>query len=164
MGQISVGGNFSTLEEKVSLAIVEDRSVLRKVTDIYFKPKFFEKSGKLYETLGVKYVQKAIMGTAGRVLRAIGIDKISGNYFIGKKRDLESLKSYENGTRINELIHTPLTIILANNTINSLAEENYGNAAVTGVIGLVNAGCTMLQRYNRARVDKVIERSKRKQF
>lgn len=148
----------SDLELEQDAISRDNRSMLRKITDVYFKPKSFEKSGKLYRALGVKYVQKAVMGTVGKVFRTMGVGEIAGQYFIGKTRNLRSLKTYDKGTRFNETIHAPQILWNATELAQAISEDNYGSAVFWGGLLLINAPCTMLQRYNRARVEKAIER------
>jgi len=140
----------------------DDRSTFRKITDVYFKPKFFEKGGKIYKYLGVKSVQKAVMGTVGRLVRKISDGDPDFFYLIGQKRDSESLKRYEVGTRVAELIHAPQIIWSINSLSKALSEEDYGSAIVSGAYLLINSSCTMLQRYNRARIYDVLEKRERR--
>jgi len=141
---------------KLEKDIQDYRSITEKISDIYFKPKSFEENGKLYETLGVKYVKKAVMNTAGKMLEVIGMNNVP-NYFL-KGRDIESLKITKFGTKINESIHLYSLAWSAHETVKAIADQNYTNAILGGLSILANAELIFLQRYNRARVDKTIKR------
>jgi len=159
MIEMEITQGNSSLERKVSSVPLDNRSTFRKVTDVYFRPKFFEKSGKLYEALGVKYSQKAILGTFGKVIISIRGYKSAGEYFIGKKRDLKSLRIYEKRTKFNELIHAPQVVLNVGMLEHYISEENYGWAVFWGGLLVLNTSFVILQRYNRARVDKLIKRA-----
>lgn len=166
MTQQAIIPEYSQLERDVSTASKDDKNLFKKVADAYFKPKSFERSGKLYENLGVRYIKKAIMGTIGKVFRKRGLDKNASTYFLGNSSDLDSLREYEKGTRINELVHVPQMIGSAVGLARSISEDNYVAAAVLGTFLVLNASSTMLQRYNRAKVEKIVQHkeAKRKQF
>jgi len=148
----------SGLEEKLE-ATATRKGLFTQVTDIYFKPKSFEKSGKVYEWLGIKYFKKILMGTVGACLKKTGWgDYITPNpYFLGKKRDLFSLKFYGWGTKLAETVHMPFVIHGGKEVVEELADGNYGFAALSSVEFLLNAYPVMLQRYNRSRVNKIID-------
>jgi len=132
--------------------------------DSYFSPKPFERknNGGFYEKLGVKHFQKAIMSTIGQYFRKDGIDKKPSQYFIGEKRNFESLRKFEKGTRFNELIHAPQSVYTGYMLSKELADENYVLATIYGTLFLINSYSIILQRYNRARVYNVIEYKEKK--
>ena len=134
-------------------------ALLRKITDVYFKPKPFEKSGKLYEALGVKYVQKVVMATAGRRARKKLLDGKPSPFLIGKILDLESLETFERRTRFNEFMHAPVLLYFFFELVTDFSRDPYEYFFIL-VFALLNAPLVMLQRYNRARVEKVIEKIK----
>ncbi|MCF7866678.1 hypothetical protein K9L67_03390 [Candidatus Woesearchaeota archaeon] len=152
------------LEER--LETQDSRSAFQKIKDVYFKPKSFEKwkNGRVYEWIGAKYIQKAVMGTVGKLGRSIGRDEESGtNYFIGKQLNLDALETYERKTRFNEMLHAPQIIWNASVLVKYLGDGNYGGEVFWGSFFLaLNSSCTIIQRYNRARVDNVIEKRYKK--
>ncbi|MBI4448178.1 hypothetical protein HY643_04300 [Candidatus Woesearchaeota archaeon] len=156
----------SSLETKLAedQAQVNDKGLFQKITEWYFEPKSFEKSGKLYEYLGIKYFKKLVMGTTGKLRKMLGDGKEPSNYFIGEKRNSESLKQFEKGSRLNERIHGPLTLFFLPLLAYSLGEDHYGTAIFNGLNILLNGYLTMLQRYNRARVYNVLERRNKKKL
>ena len=151
---------LSGLERELYSTDIDERSFWRKVTDPYFTPKSIERwrNGKIYEALGVKYVQKLVMGTVGKLLRKLGADEDAGNYFIGKIPNLEALRTFEAGTRLNELIHAPQIAWNSYELAKDLGDGNHGGAIFRGAFLLLNTSLTMLQRYNRARTYNVIKR------
>ena len=144
---------LSDLEKELSSE--NSLSFFQKVADLYFKPKSFERSGKLYESLGAKQFKKLLMGAIGGLLGGGGY---ASNYFIGKERSVKAIKKFERCTRINETIHLPATIILSYALIGNLVKENYLMAAADVFFGLLNGYPLILQRYNRARVYNVLEK------
>lgn len=159
--ELSVIGGVSDLEDRLDSET--DKSFIEKSTDWYFAPKSFERSGKLYEALGVKKFKKLIMGTVGRAFKKIGMDETKGTYFIGKERNKKTIKQYELLARINETIHAPITAYCVYKLVEDLGNNNYGGAIGNGIALSINGYCTMVQRYNRARVyntlDKLAERT-----
>ncbi len=154
-GRINLEDSLRSIGEQPK---IDGRTAFRKVTDLYFKPKFFEKKGNIYRALDIKPFQKLLMGTAGRLLRMDNVDNTPGTYFIGKDKSVKSLKQHEGLARINEIIHAPISIVTGYGLVNGLAEGNYGAAAGNALGFAINTYYIMLQRYNRARIYDVIER------
>jgi len=159
--ELPVIGGVSDLEDRLDSET--DKSFIEKSTDWYFAPKSFERSGKLYEALGVRQFKKLIMGTVGRLFKKMGMDETTGTYFIGKERNKKTIKQYELMARINETIHAPFTAYFGYKLAEDLGNNNYSGAIGDGIALLINGYCTMVQRYNRARVyntlDKLAERT-----
>jgi hypothetical protein len=134
---------MANLEESV----LEERSFFQKIADIYFKPKVFEKSGKLYEALGVKYFKRFIVKLGDLV------GKKRNPYRLRRRLTSEKgLKKFDTVTRIAELIHSPAVVYFGHRTIHRLSNEDYIGAAMAGAFGLLNLYLTMTQRYNRSRI------------
>lgn len=159
------GKNQSNLEGILSEPVAEDkRNLFRKATDLYFMPKSFEKSGKLYEALGVKHFKKLciapIINMARKILDQDRVD-IPNNYLIWDFSE-DGLRKFDYATRLNELVHMPAAIICAHSVIKQLSEGDYNGAAFTGFISLINAYAAMTQRYNRARIYNTVEKMQKK--
>lgn len=168
----------SGLEMKLDSTNANDktnnRSFLRKAADLYFEPKSFEKweNGRLYEYLGARYVQKAVMGTVGKLTSKIVSSEKGDNYIIGRRHDIKSLKRFEWRTRFNETVHTfgeawiVGWALLINYKCYDFAKElEKGNYDITMILGtglLLNGALVMLQRYNRARVHNIIEKKEKR--
>ena len=90
--ELPVIGGVSDLEDRLD-SETNGKSFIEKSTDWYFAPKSFERSGRLYEMLGVKLFRKVLMGTFGNLLkgRRAGAH-YNSNYFIGSDRSIYSLK------------------------------------------------------------------------
>ena len=119
--------------------------------DLYFCPKRIEKwkNGRLYELLGIKIFKKVPV----HIGRTFGWD----SYFI-RDGGHEGLKAYEKRTRMSEAIHAPITILLTYQIISLLVEGRYVGAVIIGPLWFLNALPTALQRYNRVRIESVLER------
>ncbi|MBT7902764.1 hypothetical protein HN587_02800 [Candidatus Woesearchaeota archaeon] len=93
------------------------------------------------------------MNTFGRLTRK----SVPSNYRVGTNRSISDLKKYEVGTRLNELIHAPQIIWNAYELVQHVSNGNTGSAFYWGALLFVNTYCTLLQRYNRARVYNTLE-------
>jgi len=130
--------------ENLEIEVLKDnRPLAIKTTDIYFKPKFFEKE-IVYEKLGVKIFKKLLMSTLGRILRAAGADNISGLYFIGRGEG-RNISNYETYTRVSEMVHMCSAMLFGNNLISNVVERNTGGMILGGVGLLVNGYPIILQ-------------------
>jgi len=116
------------------------------LADLYFKTKSFEQGGKIYEKIGVKFIQKIVMGVAV----ILGIEENPGAYFIGKKRNEEALRKFELGTRVSEAQHIPFSLLFA---ILLMSDPLLWG---TGLI--INMYLIILQRYNRSRVTRILNK------
>ena len=91
----------------------------------YFSPKDFEKKNnwKIYEKLGVKKFQSALMGTIGRILPKNYWNW--SNYHIWKTVNKETLNEFINRTKFNESVHV-IGVLMC--TLSALsATQNLGN-------------------------------------
>ncbi len=127
------------------------RGLGQKAMDLYFRPKRIEKwkNGRLYELLGIKIFKKVCVYIAHRFKWE--------SYFISDG-SLEGLKAYEKRTRISEVIHSPVTILLTYQIISFLVEGSYVGAVIIGPFWFLNALPTALQRYNRVKIGSVLHR------
>lgn len=144
---------MSELETKV-----DGKNLLQKATDLYFEPKSFEKSGRLYEILGVKQFHSAYVATMGKVVkglaRALGED---GRHILPPYDS--SLGAMCKATRSLEGIHLVVAAVFSYGMSLSLSQEDYKTAAFNALANtVVNLYPIMLQRYNRARINRVLER------
>ncbi|MFH1637793.1 MAG: hypothetical protein ABIB71_05195 [Candidatus Woesearchaeota archaeon] len=134
------------------------KGIIAKIFDLYFRPKPFERSCKIYTWLGVRHFKNFVMATVGAIFRVMGANKGTGNYFIGQQeRSINTLKKFDYWTRFNETIHSSVLPFSAYGTVSALENGNYTNAAVNGFLFLLNASLVMVQRYNRARVYNTID-------
>lgn len=143
------------IHQKNSTNVKEDKSLLERFTIWYLKPKSFEKSGKLYEFLGVKLFGKYFPN--------------GGSYWTKKKKTLHrttreeqknNLKYFIGDVTETELIHSFIFVPLF--TIASavnLATENYAEAGDLTILNLlINFYPIINQRYNRNKANKILEK------
>ncbi|MSR86269.1 hypothetical protein EXS74_02645 [Candidatus Woesearchaeota archaeon] len=99
--------DMSSLErDRYQSEVNKPQTLGQKLSDLYFEPKFFEKNGRLYECLGVRYIKKGIIGTVGILHKKCGEHRYASSYFVGQEdRSVDALKEFENGTRFNESVH-----------------------------------------------------------
>jgi hypothetical protein len=108
--------------------------------------------------LWVKCAQTIIIGTTWRCLRLLALDKEANNYFIGKLVNETSLREYLLGTKFNETCHSILIPISICGLILYVNSSDYPNIFLATVSFVLNWYCNILQRYNRARVEKVLNK------
>ena len=152
MEQVYDRADVSELEREVSLNSEDKRSTFEKLTDFYFKPKSFEKNGKLYEALGVNWFRKYCPNGGSWFSKKTGYSFVSGR----KKSDL---KSFTNLTKALEGVHAfAFFPLYTYQMIDNLSQENYGAAAwnlATNI--LINLYPIMSNRYNRNKANKMID-------
>ncbi|VVB78855.1 Uncharacterised protein [uncultured archaeon] len=132
-----------------------------KCADAYFKPRKFEK--RLYELLGIKTFQKAFMATFGEY-RKRHFYNGPDHYQMGKEISKENLERFIEKTKENESIHSPGSIgaVVGLGIALPLSTGSYlamGLAvASSSIILAINLPVTILQRYNRARIQEVLDK------
>jgi hypothetical protein len=119
----------------------------------YFTPRPFERNGAIYRWFGIRLYASA--------LRVIGWEKI-----IRKDQaitlDVESLQGFEHWTRGAETVHTLAAIVVAGMTVWVGAVHSLGETKWLVLSNLLfNVYPVMLQRYNRARVTRLLRRAER---
>ena len=126
----------------------------------YFRPRSGE--GRLYEALGVRSFRRAVLFTTGSLHRLFRLSRLGlKNYFLdgGSYRDV---KRFETWTRINEGTHLLLAPVFLSSCALSAVHGNLGAAVAYGVSAMVNQWCIFLQRYNRTRLYRLMDRMARK--
>jgi len=131
--------------------------------DFYFQPKFFEKSGRIYEWIGVQFFQK--YSPTGRM--SLDYSWSSASPYSPSLDGV--LQKYESVTRLLELVHIELAVLvsllgfLIIYGARLVGDEALGNNIyipitfiIFNVIG--NFYQIFLQRYNRARIYRILER------
>ena len=129
-------------------------------SDKYYETRYFERDGKIYEYIGIRMFKKIIMyQVKNRKVENYNIIKLS----------LDGLISFEKKTRDNEKIHVILGIYMLVFTILigllvSIFTNNFF-AIFSIIIGFIigniigNIYPICLQRYNRIRINKILNRS-----
>jgi len=120
--------------------------------EIYFRPKPFELSGRLYTWMGVLYFKKFLI----KLARKDNKSKDGPSYLLSD-RSRTGIQAYEKRTRRNELIHLVGLLMSAFFLLMGLW---IGTAmTVPGIMVLVvNFHPFILQRYNRIRIYRLLSR------
>jgi len=137
------------------------RSVLQnRLADLYFRPKWFEGSGKLFVLLGIEFF-KGWMVKWGRLRKKQ--PTAEQDFFIWD-RSPQGLRKFEAKTRRNELIHLAFTVI----GIPVILGAFVRGWPLAGTVLLILVAGTqiypvMLQRYHRVRLYRVVARRTRRE-
>lgn len=147
---------LSELERKLNSIDMGIGGFIDRTTDWYFRPKQFERSGKLYEYLGVRWLKK-LTDWQGKIYGKK--PKYKNNYRLWDKTK-EGLIAFDSQTRKNEAWHTFFTcytVAFATKLVMG-ESDNPGYSIFFGTCLVVNIYAIMLQRYNRARLHNVIDK------
>lgn len=121
-----------------------------KLNVTYFDVKGFEKGGEIYKYVGVHIYRKLLVWVGWEKIRRLA-NPI--------KNDAALLKACEHQTRISELGHTLIAIVVFITTIylsGSLKEAKW--LIITNL--LLNVYPIMVQRFNRPRYNRIIRKRK----
>ena len=120
---------YSLLEREIDSALEDNRSTLGKIADMYFKPKSFEKNGKLYEVLGIKWFRKYCPNAGSKF-------SLTGSLVSGRKK--KDLELFNLETKRLEGVHAfgllPLYTAL---TAMDLADKDYVSAGIYTALNLL---------------------------
>lgn len=131
------------------------RQIVKKIADAWFDPKSFEQNPKVYEKLGIRTFKKYI--PTGDLMNRLVWKRLGAEDLV--KPTLESLKNYEKYTRLYESVHLTALGLGAVTMAAQLSSGQIEGAVFTaGINTLVNVYPILLQRYNRSRLYKVINR------
>ena len=130
---------------------MKTKSLIHNATDWYFEPKEFEKSGKLYERLGVKKFKDFLIKRNDQ-----------SKYYLSEDKG-RALRGYKKKTRQFETVHLVGTALFAGLSPITLAfETDVEKISYLGLITGANILCNiypiMLQRYNRNRLVKSMDK------
>ena len=117
---------------------------MTSLSERYFRPKAVEFDGKPYEWLGVVRFKRLLMRFASAAQWTTTF------YFLGG-RSLEDVRVFEKRSRLSEVIH--LVPLFA-----ALVGAWRGSWVLGAVVFATNFHCFLLQRYNRIRVYRVLNR------
>ncbi len=119
---------------------------MTSLSERYFRPKTIEFDGKPYEWLGVVQFKRLLM-------RFISVDppRWAMNFYVLGGRSLEDVRVFEKRSRRSEMIHLPALLC-------ALAAAWQGSWVVGTVVFAANFHCFLLQRYNRIRVYRLLNR------
>jgi hypothetical protein len=118
----------------------------------YFRPKPFELDGRLYAWLGVVRFKRVLTS-----LFQVDPERPVTNGYVLGGRSLEHVRAFERISRRSELIHLAGLLLAGLFLVFSLL---WGGLLLAGLfVFAVNFHCFLLQRYNRSRVYRVLERA-----
>jgi hypothetical protein len=114
----------------------------------YYEPKRFEKEGRIYRFMGVHYFKRMVAKGPLSVLASIN--------FRGKRARLDA---YYMETLWGEAVHGMMFVAISLLAVYGVARSWYDAAVYLMVCNtLINLYPTMLQRYNRFRLTRVIQK------
>jgi len=140
-----------------------------RIVETFLGPKRFEMETSLYRYLGVPLFKATLMGTyhavTGGILHGAGLRKARklqswGNYYLMGQSE-RGMRTYCRATLIPELLHGAFAIHSAIGFYKALysSESAFFGIACAAAYPVTNAYCVMLQRYNRARVARVLSKA-----
>lgn len=132
----------------------------------YYKPHWWEKVGNgiLYRALGVELFKKIVPAGGDRVVKKAR--KIDPNFHIQgftlRRPSKEEVKLYEIYTRIHEVTHMLSSITGLGLATTSVLLNNQPFLLASGIMTIANIYPVMLQRYNRERMYRVLDKVNRR--
>jgi len=163
---LTIEDKVINLEEGLELSVTETKPLLSRIgkplydlQEFYFKPREFEKKGKVYEWLGVRTFKK-FLPTFGDYVNRFVFKPLGMPHLINKSN--QSLQTWATMTKVYETLHLTDVPIYSLLTIGMLAIGSYDGVAIgIGLNLAINVYPIMTQRYNRGRIHRVLERQKR---
>ncbi len=123
--------------------------MINKIQNYYFEPKSFE-TLSFYERIGVRVFKKFLPTMGDYLIRLTGYHCVEG------KRDIKLMELI---SRLYELTHLIIFIIITISIINSIINHDLKNALSLFLINIVvNLYPIMTQRYNRIRLLRIIKK------
>lgn len=123
--------------------------------EFYFKPKKWEGTGRIYELLGVLIFKKIVV----KLGRKTGQNASKPNNYYLWNKSLEGIKEFERKTRSNEIMHLAGMLIPAIGLFK--VEDDLTMQIILWAVLIINIHPFLLQRYNRIRIYKTINRMER---
>ena len=149
-------------------------TLLESISELYFRPRGFERDGGFYEMLTIPQYRKLVMKLLGRIV--MKFDSLPPNkYFIGKNKSISNLLKFEKITRRSEIYHLMFVIsFLAVSVLGIYSAMNFdlNNPETQKMLlgcGLWDVFCIkdffsiMIQRYTRAKIFNTLD-LKEKEF
>lgn len=130
---------------------------LRAATEVYFAPKPWEKSGTLYERLGVNFTRHILLDNP--LIRSVKRRTDSATKYGLGKPTLEGANKFDLLTRPFEISHLFAFLGGASKILD--AGINTHTVSWSGLIFVaINAPLLTVYRYNRARVYRIMDRAR----
>jgi hypothetical protein len=139
-------------------AEVSEHGLVYRALDVYFRPKRFE-SQRLYEKIGIKQFKKFLLPTGDLLNRYVWHGRANTMSQSGTR--LQRVQALEFTTRTVEGVHWAMFSYFHYANISENAFSTFSGAAKATAIQLgVNIYPIMVQRYNRIRALRILERQK----
>lgn len=127
--------------------------------DWYFRLKAREEDLRVYERIGIKEFRKIVLSLGKRVSKIFGLK----NEYLLSGLSKDAIVKYERQTRINEAQHLLIGVIIPSLLFFPpvFTEPNSNNTIlilIFAVLLLSNIYPIFLQRYNRARIYKILKK------
>lgn len=144
---------------------LDNRGFIEKVTDLYFRPKSFERSGKIYEAIGIRSVKRLIVESWKKYRRFWGMEKVeSFDPYLLWDTSKKGLKKYNIVTKCIEGFHIGVIYICTSDIVNRISDGDVEKIILDGAGIIINTYLALLQRYNRARIYNVIDKIERREI
>jgi len=136
------------------------RKTVKRVSNAWFDPKSFE-SPELYEKLGIKVYKKYLPTSGDLMLRHVWKRLFKEGFL--KNGSIEELEKLRDTTKLYEAIHTGAFGLYTGLNAYALSSNRISLSVFLGISNLLqNVYPIMLQRYNRLRVSKIINRKEKR--
>lgn len=124
---------------------------------VYYKARSFERTGQLYERIGIRLIK--------RLLRRWPLRILSPTLRFPKARTVSALRNLENEMQKAETAHT-LTFIFMLWLIGNAAVNGWLDSAMWMLLFamLINVYPIMVQRYNRIKLQEIIHKQAKRQL
>ena len=124
--------------------------------DLYFRPKSFERGGRLYEWMGVLFFKRFVVWLGPKM----GARRDRPNGYFLWDRSAAGISAFERKTRRSEVVHLIGVVLPVVSIARRLLGDNSsaGVFIVAALIFAVNLPPVLLQRYTRARIYPLLEK------
>jgi len=117
----------------------------------------------LYRTLGIRWLNKAIMATIGRFVLKVNPREKMPSYFVGHPFEINSLELTKNWLAFNEAVHLILIVICLAIGYFFLEKGYISGVAIIIFVILLNIWLCLMQRMNRNRIRQITTQLKKRQ-
>ncbi|MCR9288524.1 MAG: hypothetical protein NXI23_14195 [Bacteroidetes bacterium] len=123
---------------------------MNSLFEIYFRPKKWEGTGKIYEILGVLIFKKVIV----KLGRFTGQKSSKPNNYYLWQKDKEGIQKYERKTRYNEIMHLIGIILPSIGLVKGV--DDPVTIFILWFVLIINIYPFLLQRFNRIRIYRIL--------
>jgi hypothetical protein len=120
------------------------------------RPGDYQTNLLIYRLLGMPFFKRMIMGSVGKFVLLFNPREKMPSYFIGQPYKIESLKLTIKWLYFNEVVHLLFTLISIVIGYFFWKKGNFSGVGVMIGLFVLNFGLVLLQRYNRAKIYRII--------